>query len=168
MTGQIGRTSESARTGRAGSPAWAVVAAFACVFALACVAPAPAMAQEAAGPDVAGALEVTISPGKSQVLELPETYTDVMIGDPKIADVLPLNARSVYIVGKTMGSTGLTIYGPNKRLIAAVNVVVAVDIQGLKARLAEFCPMKRTSPFAPRTSRSWCRARSAARSRSNR
>ncbi len=98
------------------------------------------MAQEAAGPDVAGALEVTISPGKSQVLELPETYTDVMIGDPKIADVLPLNARSVYIVGKTMGSTGLTIYGPNKRLIAAVNVVVAVDIQGLKARLAEILP----------------------------
>ena len=38
-----------------------------------------------------------------------------MLADPKVADVLPLTARSVYVVGKAAGSTALTVYGPGKR-----------------------------------------------------
>ncbi len=62
---------------------------------------------------------------------------------PEIADVLPLSTRSVYVVGKSLGSTGLTIYGPGKRLIAAANVVVSADIDGLKARLHDILPGER-------------------------
>ena len=100
-------------------------------------APALAQDQSLGAGDV---YEVNVSAGKSQVLELPANYKDLMIADPKIADVLPLSSRSVYIVGKTMGSTALTIYGPGKTLIAAVNVVVGADTQGLKTRLAEILP----------------------------
>src|SRR5262249_10547973 len=84
--------------------------------------------------------QVEVSASKSQVLELPTTYSDLMIADPKIADVLPLSSHSVYIVGKSMGSTALTIYGPGKSLIAAVNVVVGAAVPGLKTRLAEILP----------------------------
>jgi pilus assembly protein CpaC len=87
--------------------------------------------------------EVVVAVGKSQVLELPAPYSDLMIADPKIADVLPLTNHSVYVVGKGMGSTALTIYGPGKRLIAAANVVVSADIEGLKSRLAEIMPEER-------------------------
>ncbi|HEY3811670.1 MAG TPA: type II and III secretion system protein family protein [Caulobacteraceae bacterium] len=100
-------------------------------------APALAQDQSLGAGDV---YEVDVSAGKSQVLELPANYKDLMIADPKVADVLPLSSRSVYIVGKTMGSTALTIYGPGKSLIAAVNVVVGADTQGLKTRLAEILP----------------------------
>ena len=88
-------------------------------------------------------VEIVIGQGKSQVLELPTPYTDLMIAEPKIADVLPLSSRSVYVVGKAMGSTALTVYGPGKRLIAAVSIVVAPDIEGLKARLHEILPAER-------------------------
>lgn len=87
--------------------------------------------------------ELTVAAGKSQVLELPQDFTDVMIADPKIADVLPLNKRSVYVVGKTTGSTALSIYGPGRRLLMATNVVVTADIDGLKSRLAELLPNER-------------------------
>ena len=80
---------------------------------------------------------------KSQVLEVPGVYTDLMIADPKIADVVPLTPHSVYVVGKTAGSTALTIYGPGKRLIAAVNVIVGPDIEGFKQRLHEILPDER-------------------------
>jgi len=63
-----------------------------------------------------------------------------MIADPKIADVLPLNTHSIYIVGKGPGSTALNIYGPGRQLIAAVNVVVAGDIEGFKSRLNQLLP----------------------------
>jgi pilus assembly protein CpaC len=87
--------------------------------------------------------EVVVPVGKSQVIELPAPYSDLMIADPKIADVLPLTNHSVYVVGKGMGSTALTIYGPGKRLIAAANVVVSADVEGLKTRLGEILPEER-------------------------
>jgi pilus assembly protein CpaC len=117
-----------------------ICGALAAVVALCLVAVKPAAAQQALGGEV---YEVQISAGKSQVLELPSGYNDLMIADPKIADVLPLSSRSVYIVGKGVGSTALTIYGPGKSLIAAVNVVVGADVQGLKTRLAEILPNER-------------------------
>lgn len=90
--------------------------------------------------DNARAAEAAINVGKSQIIELPVAYEDVMIVDTRIADVLPLSPKSVYVVGKSIGSTALTLYGPGRRLIAAVNIVVTGDTEGLKARLRELLP----------------------------
>jgi pilus assembly protein CpaC len=84
--------------------------------------------------------EVIVAAGKSQVIELPERFTDVMIADPGIVDVLPLTTRSVYVVGKKVGTTTVTVYGPGKRLLAGVNVMVSADVGGLKARIHELAP----------------------------
>jgi pilus assembly protein CpaC len=108
-----------------------------------------ARAETAAADPAVPTREVVISAGKSQVIELSEPYTDVMVADPKIADVLPLNSRSVYVVGKAAGSTALTIYGPGKKLIAGANIVVSADIDGLKARLAELLPKERDISVRP-------------------
>ncbi|UTP38826.1 type II and III secretion system protein family protein [Phenylobacterium sp. LH3H17] len=99
-----------------------------------CAPSAPAMAQA-----VGGGYELVVPAGKSEVLEAP-TYTDLMIANPEIADVLPLSTHSVYVVGKKMGSTVLSIYGPGKRLISSINVVVSADVGGLKSRLHEVMP----------------------------
>ncbi|HET9161607.1 MAG TPA: type II and III secretion system protein family protein, partial [Caulobacteraceae bacterium] len=107
------------------------------VLAAAPLAAGPAMAQTT---DSSATSELVVGLGKSQVLEIPAPYTDLMIADPKIADVLPLSNRSVYVVGKGVGSTALTIYGPGKRLVAAANIVVSADVDGLKSRLAELLP----------------------------
>jgi len=87
----------------------------------------------------AGGYELVVPAGKSEVLESP-TYTDLMVANPEIADVLPLSTHSVYVVGKKMGSTVLSIYGPGKRLISSVNIVVSADVGGLKGRLHEVLP----------------------------
>ena len=83
---------------------------------------------------------ITLGVGKSRLVELPSGYSDVMIGDPKIADVQPLNQRSVYVVGKGMGSTSLTVYGTGRRVIYSSDVVVSADLDGLRARLHEVLP----------------------------
>jgi pilus assembly protein CpaC len=113
----------------------------------------PAAAAEAATPPAASApaaaSEVSVGVGKSQVVELPSTYSDVMVADPKIADVLPLTTHSLYIVGKSLGTTGLTVYGPGKRLISAVTVDVSVDIDSLKRRIIEVLPEERNVSVRP-------------------
>jgi len=103
----------------------------------------PALAEAAANasaPSPAGGYELQVGQSKSQVLEVQGPYTDLMIADPRVADVVPLTTHSVYVVGKGMGATALTIYGPGKRLIAAVNVVVGADIDGFKSRLHDLVP----------------------------
>jgi pilus assembly protein CpaC len=96
-----------------------------------------------------GAMELIVPAGKSQVLEIPGAYSDLMIANPEIADVLPLTSRSVYVVGKKPGSTALTVYGPGKRLIAAASIVVSADVEGLKARLNELLPGERDIVVRP-------------------
>jgi pilus assembly protein CpaC len=112
---------------------------------------APAFAQTMVGGVQASpsTAEVVIDIGKAQVVELPLAYSNIMVADPKIADVLPINGRSIYVVAKAMGSTTLTIYGPNKRLLAAVNVVVSPDLQSLKSHLNDILPREKDIAVRP-------------------
>ncbi len=97
----------------------------------------PADAHTPAG-DRTQTSEIVIGVGKSKLVDLPFAYANVMIADPKIADIVPLNKRSVYVVGKAMGTTELTIYGAGKRVL--VDVVVSVDMEGFRSRLHEILP----------------------------
>ena len=85
-------------------------------------------------------VEVTVPVGKAQVLELPGPYTDLMVANPETADVLPLTARSVYVVGKKLGTTTLTVYGPGRSLLAAASVAVSADVDTLRQRLHDVMP----------------------------
>jgi len=117
-------------------PLWPLAAALAVGLVLTATVPASAQSEPALA-------TITIPVGKSQVIELPSPYSDVMIANPKVADIVPLSARSIYVVGKGMGSTALTIYGPGKRMIASANVEVSPDTDALKARLSEVMPNER-------------------------
>ncbi len=84
--------------------------------------------------------EFVVAINKSQVLQLDVPFEDLLVGNSSIADVLALTDRSIYILGKALGSTSLTIYGRDKNLIAVLDLVVSPDIDGLKARLFEIMP----------------------------
>src|SRR5438045_2855328 len=91
-------------------------------------------------PAQAQSAPLVVGLGKSKLVELPSPYSDVMIADPKIADILPLNNHSVYVVGKAMGGTALTVYGAGKRVIYSSDVLVSADLESFKARLHEVLP----------------------------
>ncbi|MNQ09966.1 Type IV pilus biogenesis and competence protein PilQ precursor [compost metagenome] len=84
--------------------------------------------------------EIFLSPGAARTLDVPGGYTNLMIGDAEIADVMPLNSRAVHVVGKKMGSTTLTIHGPGGRSATSMAVTVGPDINGLKQRIHEILP----------------------------
>lgn len=128
---------------------WAALAGLAAALAFAATSATAQPANTITTFDASRSFELDVGVGKSQVLELPAPYTDVMVADPRIADVLPLNPHSVYVVGKAPGSTALTIYGPGQRLVGAANVVVSADIQGLKGRLAELLPGEKDISIRP-------------------
>ena len=87
--------------------------------------------------------EFVVALNKSQILKLDVPFADLLVGNADIADVLALTDRSIYVLGKSIGSTSLTIYGRNKTLIAVLDLVVSYDIKTLKARLFELMPEER-------------------------
>ncbi|HEX6218517.1 MAG TPA: type II and III secretion system protein family protein, partial [Sphingomicrobium sp.] len=84
--------------------------------------------------------ELAVPVNKSQVLRSDRPYAKALIGNPEIADVLPLTDRSLYVLGKKVGTTSLTLYDRSNMLIAVVDVAVGPDVIGLKRQLSELMP----------------------------
>ncbi len=86
----------------------------------------------------AGQLDVPVN--KSQVLRSDRPFAKALIGNPEVADVLPLPNSSLYVLGKKVGTTSLTLYDRSNMLIAVVDIAVGPDVTGLKRQLAELLP----------------------------
>jgi pilus assembly protein CpaC len=99
----------------------------------------PAAAQVSVS-DEANAGEIAVPLNKSQVLRSDRPFSRALIGNPDIADVLPLTNSSLHLLGKKMGTTTLTLYDRSNRLIAVIDVVVGPDVIGLKRQLADLIP----------------------------
>jgi pilus assembly protein CpaC len=125
-------------TRTAGSVLLALAALLMVALPLGAVSAQPAVSVEINNTKHAG--EFVVAVNKSQILRLNKPFKDVAIANPKIADVLPLTTKSLYVLGKGIGSTTLMIYGPKKTLLAVLDLVVTYDIEGLKSRLFEFMP----------------------------
>src|SRR4249919_3710001 len=93
--------------------------------------------------------EMAVPVNKSQVLRADRPYTKALIGNPDIADIVPISSTSVYVLGKKNGTTSLTLYDRSNRLIAVVDVVVGPDVMTLKRQLSELMP---GSPISARMS----------------
>ena len=81
----------------------------------------------------AGTLEVPLN--KSQVVSTDRVIARAMIGSAEIADVVPITDRSVYVLGKKMGTTSLTLYDRAGRVISIIDVAVGPDVIALTDQL---------------------------------
>jgi pilus assembly protein CpaC len=84
--------------------------------------------------------EFVVPINKSQVLKVDQPFTELLIGNPEIADVVALTNQSVYVLGKSLGTTNLTIYGTGRKLLAVLDLVVSYDVESLKAKLHDVLP----------------------------
>ena len=120
-----------------GAALGAAIAIAAAAFGAAVPANAQITVSEA---DEIRAGELAVPLNKSQVLRTDRPFAKALIGNPEIADVLPLSDRSLYVLGKKMGTTSLTLYDRSNMLIAVVDVAVGPDVIGLKRQLSELIP----------------------------
>ena len=99
----------------------------------------PAAAQSADGGALhAGALEVPVN--KSQVVTTDRAIGKALVGNAEIADVLPISERSVYVLGKKMGTTSLTLYGRDNRVLAVMDVAVGPDVESMRTQFRQLIP----------------------------
>ncbi len=109
------------------------------VFCLPALVPSQSYAQ-----DVVGSFEsVSVSISKTKQVSMPTRFSELVVGDPAIAEIVPLTNTSFYLVGKQIGSTNVSVYGGGKRLQTVLNISVTPDLETLKQRLFEVMPTER-------------------------
>jgi len=87
--------------------------------------------------------QLVIPMRKSETVTLDQEFAEVLVGDETIADVLPMSNRMIYLLGKEIGSTNISLYNRDKRLIGVIDLEVSYDIPGIRARLKEELPSSR-------------------------
>jgi pilus assembly protein CpaC len=94
----------------------------------------PATAQErVAGWSTQRSVQITA--GKTQDVRVDAPFSDVVVGDPEVADVTPLTDHSVSILGKKIGTTRVSIYGEGKRTVGIFDIEVSYDVTRLALEL---------------------------------
>src|SRR5216110_20954 len=78
--------------------------------------------------------------GKSLVIDLPRDIKDVLVADPKIANAVVRSAQRAYIIGAAVGQTNIVFFDSAGQQIAAYDIAVKRDLNGVRAALKQVMP----------------------------
>jgi pilus assembly protein CpaC len=78
--------------------------------------------------------------GKSIVIDLPRDVKDVLVADPKIATAVVRSAQRAYIIGAAVGQTNIVFFDAAGQQIAAYDIAVTRDLNGVRAALKQSLP----------------------------
>jgi pilus assembly protein CpaC len=83
-------------------------------------------------------LAVTIN--KSETIRFKQPYAEALVASPEYADIAPLTDHAIYIIGKKVGQTRVTVLDKDKRLLNVIDVEIGYDVSGLRKALRESLP----------------------------
>lgn len=86
-----------------------------------------------------GASHMQVTLGKSTLLKLPAPIKRISVGSPNVADVMLISPREVYILGKLVGMTNLTLWTKDGKS-TVIDVTVLMDATALREQLSVIMP----------------------------
>jgi pilus assembly protein CpaC len=106
---------------------------------------APVAASDRATPPVTATASVktrflSLGIGKSVVVDLSHDIKDVLVADPKIANAVIHSAQRAYIIGAAVGQTNVVFFDADGAQIAAYDIAVKRDLNGVRAALRQSFP----------------------------
>ncbi len=83
---------------------------------------------------------VSVSVGNTETLSTSTSFVDLVVGDPDIADAMPLTDKSFYIHGKKLGTTTISAYDAQRKLVGAIEVEVSYNTGRLRGEIRKRIP----------------------------
>jgi pilus assembly protein CpaC len=80
---------------------------------------------------------ITITVNKSRTLQVPEEFSSAVVGAPDIVDSLPMTDKTLYLQGKKVGTTNVSVFNLSMRLIRVYDVEVTPDAAELQTNIRE-------------------------------
>lgn len=113
-------------------------------LSLTCLAPvtiaSPALAEAVRIVRTGTESVLNVPMNRAVVVESAEAFAELSIANSNIADISSLSDRSIYVLGKTPGTTTLILLNAQGKLITSVEVRVAADVTEFKERLRQILP----------------------------
>ena len=78
--------------------------------------------------------------GKSKVVDLTTSIKRASLANPEVADTVVLSPKQIYLTGKAVGVTTLTLWKENGELFSAFDVTVSPDLSQLREQLHKMLP----------------------------
>jgi pilus assembly protein CpaC len=116
---------------------------FTCLVALCAALWAPgAGAQGAADSKVVAseAQRLELGVGKSKVVDLTTSIKRASLANPEIADTVVLSPKQIYLTGKAIGVTTLTLWKESGELFSVFDITVTPDLSQLREQLHKMLP----------------------------
>jgi pilus assembly protein CpaC len=82
-----------------------------------------------------GVHRMSVTRYKSRTFELQIPFDSAVVGSPEIADVLAMSNRVLYVQGKKVGTTNVSLFDENKRPIGVFDVEVTIDTGNLTQKI---------------------------------
>jgi pilus assembly protein CpaC len=80
---------------------------------------------------------VVITVNKSKTFHLDQPFSTAVVGSPDIADALPMSDRSLYVQGKKIGTTNVSVFDSMMRLMGVLDVEVTLDTGSLQDKIRQ-------------------------------
>ncbi|MGA7329151.1 MAG: pilus assembly protein N-terminal domain-containing protein, partial [Rhodomicrobium sp.] len=82
-------------------------------------------------------IDVQVVLNKSENVKVAYPFSEALIGNPDVADVVPLTNESINILGKKIGVTRLSLLDTKKQVLGIVDIQVTHDIDALRLFLRQ-------------------------------
>jgi pilus assembly protein CpaC len=78
---------------------------------------------------------VSVTLFKSRTLRIEKPFATAVIAAPEIADILPMSDKSLYIQGKKIGTTNISIFDSSMQVVGVVDIEVTPDTGNLREKI---------------------------------
>ena len=85
--------------------------------------------------DSAGVRHIVVTLYKSRTLLIEKPFSSAVVGSPDIVDALPMSDRRLYVQGKKVGTTNISVFDQSMQLIGVIDVEVTLDTGNLQERI---------------------------------
>ncbi|RRI03080.1 type II and III secretion system protein family protein [Mesorhizobium tamadayense] len=86
---------------------------------------------------------VFVPVSQSVTIQVSSTLGDIVVGDEKIADAQPMTDKTLYIIGKSLGTTTVNLFSEDKRSLGAIQIEVGQDVSDMAAAIRQVAPKAR-------------------------
>src|SRR5439155_5475894 len=86
---------------------------------------------------------VFVPVSQSATIQVNATLGDIVVGDEKIADAQPMTDKTLYIIGKSVGTTTVNLLSEDKRSLGAIQIEVGQDVSDMAVAIRQVAPKAR-------------------------
>ncbi|WP_026790102.1 type II and III secretion system protein family protein [Pleomorphomonas oryzae] len=82
----------------------------------------------------------SIAKGVPQMIETATAFSEIVVGDPALADAWPLTDKSFMVLGSKGGVTGIVLFDKERNVVGAADFEIALHTDRLQAALERKLP----------------------------